>query len=201
MKSVHKTSALIWIGVLIAILFSLGGCAPRPVPLGATLDTPEHHMLSGMKFLELGKYEDALREFDLTKQMAPAFSRAYVGSGLVRAYQGRWEEATRDLEEAQVLAKKKEEQVFASVGFIRLFTLGKDSISADWLIDSESAFEDAVKRIPRSSEAYFYMGKAYEETGDLGKAIVLFEKVLWINKTHVDEARSALNLIKHSQGN
>jgi lipoprotein NlpI len=200
MKSAHKTSVLAWTGVFLVALFSLDSCAPKPVPLGVTLDTPEHHMLSGIKLLELGRYQDALREFNLTKRKAPTFSGAYVGSGLVWAYRGSWEKASQEIEKAKELAKTDEEQVFVSVGLIRLFVIGKESVAADWLAAAEAAYNDAVGLMPNASEAHFYMGKAYEESGDLGKATVLFEKVLGIDKTHVVEARAALNLMKQSQG-
>lgn len=201
MRSLLGMPASALIGVLLATFFSLKGCAPKPVPLGVTLDTPEHHVLSGMKLLELGRYGDALREFDLTKRSDPTFSKAYVGCGLVFAYQDKWEKAFQELEKGEKLARTDEEKVFAGVTTVRLFLVGKKSASDDWLKAAESAYNDVVKRMPDSSQAHFYMGKAYEEVGDLGKASVLYEKVLEIDKTHVDEARAALNRIRGSEGN
>ena len=200
MKFAGKMSVLAWTGIFFAVLFSLDGCSPKPVPLGVTLDTPEHHMLSGMKLLDLGRYQDALREFNRTKQKSPLFSGAYVGSGLVWASLAKWDKASQEMEKARELAKTDQELVFVYVGLIRFFVIGKDSVATDWLAAAETSYNDAAGFIPESAEAHFYMGKAYEVSGDLGKASVLFEKVLKIDKTHVDEARAALNLIKQSQG-
>jgi lipoprotein NlpI len=201
MKSARNISALAWTGVFIAVLFSLDSCAPKPVPLGVTLDTPEHHMLSGMKLLELGRNQDALREFNLTKQKDPSFSGPYVGSGLVWACLADWDKASQEMEKAKERIKTDEELVFFYVGLIRFYIIGKQSVAENWLTAAEGAYKDAVKLIPKASEAHFYMGKAYKDSGDLGKASVLFEKVLEIDTTHVDEARADLNLIKQSQGN
>lgn len=199
--------ALALIGIILATMcslptvLSLHGCAPKPVPLVVTLDTPEHHVVSGMKLIDLGRFKDALREFDLTKRSDPAFSKAYVGCGLVFAYQDNWDRALQELEKGDALARTDEEKVFARVATVRLFVMGKESAAEDWLAVAESAYNDAVTRMPDSSQAHFYMGKAYEEVGDLAKASILYEKVLYINKTHVGEATAALERIRGLKGN
>lgn len=206
MRSSNKMTDLALIGITLTTFFvttilSLHGCAPKPVPLGVTLDTPEHHLLTGMKLIELGRLEDALREFDLTKRSDPTFSKAYVGCGLVFAYQNNWNRAHEELEKAEKLARTDEEKVFVDVATVRLFIIGKEFVARDWLAAAESAFNDAVTRMPESSHAHFYMGRAYEEAGNLTKASVLYEKVLHINNTHVGEAKAALNRMKCSKGN
>jgi tetratricopeptide (TPR) repeat protein len=118
MKSSYRMPGLVLTGVLLTAFFVLNGCAPKAVPLGATLDSPEHHILSGLKLLKLGRYDDALREFDLTKQSDPTFSKAYVGCGLVFAHLEKWERAFQELEKGEKLARTDEEKVFASVGAI-----------------------------------------------------------------------------------
>lgn len=207
MKSSCKTPVPALVRMVLAAIcalpamFSLYGCAPKSVPLGVTLDTPEHHVLSGMKFIDLGRFEDALREFDLTKRHDPTFSKAYVGCALVFAYQDHWDEAFRELEKGKALAGADEEKVFADVVAVRLFVVGKESAAKDWLAAAESAYHDAVTRMPDVSQAHFYMGMAYEEVGDLAKASVLYKKVLHLDKTHLREARAALDRIKRLKGN
>jgi tetratricopeptide (TPR) repeat protein len=184
------------VGLVMAIVFSSHGCAPKPVPLGVTLDTPKHHVLSGMRFIDLGRFDEALREFDLIKERDPTFSKAYSGRGLVFACQGHYDMALRELKQGKSLARTDEEKVFASVATIRLFVMGKESAAIHWFAEAESAYHDAVTRLPDASQAHFFMGKAYEEVGDMGKARVLYEKVLYLDSTHVAEARAALDRIR-----
>jgi tetratricopeptide (TPR) repeat protein len=190
-----KMTTLTLIGVWLAAIASLDGCAPRLGPLENALDTPQHHVRSGMKLLQLGRYSDALREFEYTKEVDPFFSMAYVGSGLVWGYKGDCKKGIKEIEKAREVATTNEERVFASVGLIRLCLIGKESAREKWLEESESAYKDAVALLPDSSEAHYYMGKVYMEVSNFKRASELFNKVLTINKTYVHEARRALHLM------
>ena len=201
MKLEHKMMALVLAGILLALIVSSGGCAPKAVPLGVMLDTPQHHVLSGMKLLKLERYSDALREFELTKQCDPVFSKAYVGSGLAWGYKGDRKKGLQDMAKAKDLAKTDEERVFADAGLLRLYLISRESAVENWLGEAELAYNDAIALLPKSSEAHYYMGKVYQEAGQLDKARNLFKKVLEINKTYVDDATHALNLVGNTQGN
>jgi hypothetical protein len=87
-KTKHKIVVLVLAGLWLSAIFSIQGCAPKVRPSESLLDTPEHHVQSGMKLLKLGKYDDAMREFDLAKGLDPKFSAAYAGSGLVLGHKG-----------------------------------------------------------------------------------------------------------------
>lgn len=195
MKVHLKMTTLTLIGFLLAATASLNGCAPKPGPLENALDTPQHHVHSGMKLLQLGRYSDALREFEYTKEVDPFFSMAYVGSGLVWGYKGDCKKGIKEIEKAREIATTNEERVFASVSLIRLCLIGKESAGKKWLKESESAYKDAVALLPDSSEAHYYMGEVYMEASNFKRARELFNKVLRINKTYVHEARRALNLM------
>jgi len=201
MKLEHRMMALVLAGILLVPIVSLGGCAPKAEPLGVMLDTPQHHVLSGMKLLKLERYSDALREFELTKQCDPVFSKAYVGSGLVWGYKGDPKKGLQDMAKAKDLAKTDEERVFADAGLLRLYLISRESAVENWLGEAELAYNDAIALLPKSSEAHYYMGKVYQEAGQLDKARNLFEKVLEINKTYVDDATHALNLMGNTRGN
>lgn len=199
MKIEHRMTVLILTAVWLVVMFCLEGCAPEVTWLENLLDTPQHHVVSGTKLLKLGKYDDALREFEQAKELAPAFSRAYVGSGLVWGYKGDFKKGIKDIENAKDLAGSDEEKVNAHIGLIRLCIIGKESAYKKWLSHAESGYKDAVGLLPKSSEAHYYMGEAYKEALNFKKASELFKKVLEINNTYVHEARLALNLIDDMQ--
>jgi tetratricopeptide (TPR) repeat protein len=195
MKVHLRMRALTLIGVLVGTIASLDGCTPKAVPPENVLDTQEHHVHSGMKLLNLGRYGDALREFEFTKEVDPLFSMAYVGSGLVWGYKGDYKRGIKEIEKGKDLANTDGEKVFANVGLIRLCMIGKESAHEKWLEESESAYKDAVAFAPDSSEAHYYMGEVYKEASNFKKARELFNRVLKINHTYVHEARRALNLM------
>ena len=99
-KTKHKTIVLVLTGIWLIAIFSLQGCAPKVRAPESLLDTPEHHVQNGMKLLKLGKYDDAMREFELAKELDPKFSGAYVGSGLVFGYKGGFKEGIQDMDKA-----------------------------------------------------------------------------------------------------
>ena len=199
MKTKHKMIIAALMGVWLGAIFSLQGCAPKVRAPESLLDTPEHHVQSGMKLLKLGRYDNAMREFELAKELDPEFSGAYVGSGLVFGHKGDFKQGIEDMKKAADLAKTKEEKVDANVGLIRLYSLGKESAHKKWLKKAKGAYEDAIDLRPESSAAHYYMGGAYKEALEFEKASQLFKKVLDINETYVVEANDAWKLIQRIQ--
>ncbi len=199
MKTKHKMIMVALIGVWLTAIFFLQGCAPRVRAPESLLDTPEHHVQSGMKLLKLGRYDSAMREFELAKELDPEFSGAYVGSGLVFGYRGDFKQGIEDMEKAVDLARTRGEKVNANVGLIRLYSLGKKSAHKKWLKKAKGAYEDAIDLQPESFAAHYYMGEAYKEALNFEKASQLFKKVLDINKAYVVEANDAWKLIQKIQ--
>jgi tetratricopeptide (TPR) repeat protein len=199
MKTKHKMIIATLMGVWLAAILSLQGCAPKVRAPESLLDTPEHHVQSGMKLLKMGSYDNAMREFELAKELDPEFSRAYVGSGLVLGHRGDFKQGLEHMERAVDLAKTKEEKVLADVGLIRLYTLGKESAHKKWLKAAKGAYEDAIDELPESSAAHYYMGEAYKEALEFENASQLFKKVLDINETYVIEANDAWKVIQRIQ--
>ncbi|MBW1740800.1 MAG: S-layer homology domain-containing protein [Deltaproteobacteria bacterium] len=199
MKIKHNIMIPILVGIWLTTIFSLQGCAPKVRPSESVLDTPEHHVHSGMKLLRLGKYDDALREFELAKELDPKFSRAYVGSGLVFGKKGDFKQGLEDMKKGIGLAETKEEKVDANVGLIQLYLLGKESAHKDWLKKAQVAYQSAINLLPGSSAAHYYMGETYKEALNFEKASQLFKKVLDINDGYVVEANDAWKLIQKIQ--
>ncbi len=196
MKTKHSVIAVVLAGVWLATVFSICGCATKPRPAESVLDTPEHHVQSGMKLIAMEKYDDAMREFDLAKGLDPKFPPAFVGSGLVLGYKGDFKQGLKDMDKALDLAKTKEHEVDANVGLIRLYLLGQESASENWLSKARKAYKKAVRISPESSAAHYYMGECFKEGLMFGEASDLFKKVLDINDGYVVEANDAWKLVQ-----
>jgi len=186
--------------VVICVLFSMGvmipSCAKAPRKPEAALDTPEHHVFSGNKLLEKGDYGGAQREFELAIQLDKKYSSAYVGMGLVFAAQKSFEKAYENMKRAKSLAQKTEDKVDAHVGMIRLYSLERKE---RWIKEAEDEFEDAIKTNPKSSAAFFYMGKAYKYAFNFDKAGEMFKKVLDLNDKYLIEADNEWKVVQKIQ--
>jgi len=185
--------------VLIMVIVGtfIFSCAPKERKPLSRLDTPEHHTFTGIKLMDQGKYDDAEREFQLALQLDPKFSRAYAGSGLVKAYQGDFKNAFKLMKKAKKYAKTDKEEVFYHIGQLRLYTMSK--ADDDWLEEGEDEFEDAIKLDPKSSAAYYFMGVAYKVGLEFGKAADMFAKVLDLKDEYVGVADKEWKLVQKIQ--
>jgi hypothetical protein len=176
------------------------GCAPREPHVEVTLGTPEHHFQAGMKLIDMGRYKDALREFDAIKKESPDFSNSYVGSALILGYQGNLPEALRHIERAQGLARTDHERTCIQVGLIRLYAINANNIE-DWLSHAESAYQRALWFNPLAPDIHYYMAQAYTAANRLENAERLFRIVLEINGAYVREAKRGLQAVTEKRGN
>jgi hypothetical protein len=192
-----KNHSLFMFLVFVAVGALIVSCAPKAAKPVGEMDTPEHHFYTGMKLLDQGKYAVAQAEFDRSIQLAPKFSKAYAGNGLVKAYQGDSRGAFDMMKEAWKYAKQDDEKVFVHVSRIRLYTMGKPD--KDWLNDATSEFKSAVKIDPKSSAAYYFMGMAQKVGLNFDKAGQMFKQVIDINKDYIKEADSEWNLMQKIQ--
>ena len=199
MKTRQREIGVVLAGVWLTAVFSLYGCAPKVRPSESVLDTPKHHVQSGMKLIAIGKCDDAMREFDLAKGLDPKFSSAFVGSGLVLAHQEDLKQGIKDMDKALDLAKTKEEKIDANVGLIRIYLLGKESAHKNWLSKAKKAYAAAVRLSPESSVAHYYMGESYKHALEFDEASELFKKASDINDGYVVEANDAWKLIQKIQ--
>lgn len=180
--------------ILSAFLMTLISCAPKPREEVSAMDTPEHHVFSGNKLIDKGKYDDAKREFELALSLDSKFSSAHAGIGLVYGYQKNFDKGYDSLKSAKSYAKTKE--VTAHVYMIRLLSLER---KGKWLDKAESEFKSATKIDSNAPAAYYYMGKAYKVSLDFDKAGEMFKKVLNINTKYVNEASEEWALVQKIQ--
>ncbi|HOG11938.1 MAG: hypothetical protein PHW80_09300 [Smithellaceae bacterium] len=194
--------------VLFSAVLLIAACGTKARQPESALDTPEHHVFTGMKLIDQEKYQDAEREFALALELNNQYSKAYAGMSLAKAGQQNYTAAFEQLEKAWDTAKTGEEQLAVHIGYIRVNTQSKlacTKIGVDceqdtsWLKKCESSYQDAVKLDASSAAAPFFMGLAYKTALDYGKAGAMFAKVLEIRKEYVSQANAQWNLVQKIQ--
>ena len=181
--------------VFLFALFSLSGCSPKPRVPESILDTPEHHVSSGLKLLGKNYLYDAQREFQLALQLDPKYSDAYRGLGLTYGKERKFERALESMRSARDNAKTKTEKALAYVGFMRIYTMEEGE---NWLDKVKERFSDALQFKEDLPDTYYYMGVAYKKANRLPEAEKAFKKVLAINKGLVIESKKALKSLRES---
>lgn len=163
-------------------------CGPKAVAPKAQLDTPEHHVTNGNKFLKAGRLDDALNEFTRAMQLDPKFSPAYTGLGIVYGKTDDFKKAFEAMEKAEKYAENDTEKTAAYTGYIQLYTMGGEAVDKDWLDQAEKYFDRASLISPDNAAPYYYMGMAYKQAYNFSEAGDQFKKVLELDKRFVGEA-------------
>lgn len=191
---IRKSIVLI---AMISISLLVLACAPKLRQAGGEMDTPEHHEFTGRRLLEEKKYEEARREFELALQLAPHFSRAYIGIALVRANQGDHQGAVESMRNAWKYVKTKDERAALHVAGIRIFTL--DGSGKEWLKNARDEYDDAMELDPRSAAACYAMGLAYKKGLEFDQAGGMFRKVLDLQGEYTGQADKEWDLVQKIQ--
>ncbi len=182
---------------LFLVVLAVGGCAHQAIRTPSSgLDTPAHHVFNGFKSLDIGRLEDARREFELALELDPKYSPAYRGRGFVLGFKKEFGAAF----EAMALAKKHvrsgEEEATCHVGFMRLFTLRRQK---DWLKDVKRHYENALRAVGVMPSAHYYMGMAYKDAYRFNDAGHEFIRVMDLNGPFVNEADEQLKIVHKIQ--
>jgi tetratricopeptide (TPR) repeat protein len=174
--------------LLIFLMFFTFACAEKAAKPQATMDTPEHHVLSGNKLLKAGNYDGAITEFERARALDPKYAPAYLGLGLGFSYKGEYETGLKQMKKAAKYAKGDQQEVDVNVGYMRVYLLGKEQADRGWFDELRSSYRKATGKSPDRPEAYFYMGLAYKFKYEFRKASREFTRVLDIDKGLVEEA-------------
>ncbi len=176
---------------MLALFFlafcGIAGCSPTPRLPESVLDTPEHHVSSGLKLLKKNYLQDAQREFELALQLDPSYTEAHRGLGLAYAREGKFEPALESMRRARDTSKTNHQKAMAYVGFMRIFTLQQGD---RWLARVKGMFSDALHCEKELPDAYYYMGLAYKAGNQPLDAEKMFQRVIEINKGLVSEAQN-----------
>jgi len=183
-----------WLLGLIVIV--LAGCGPETISLVAPLGSAQHHVNAGHNLLTYGKSDAALQEFTRARDIRPDFVPAYVGQAMAHGLRGNFDLALENMHRANVMAESTEEKVGVHVGYMRIYTLGREAVIVNWLKGVESEFAAALANNPRSAEAFFYMGEAYRQAANNARAVDMYQRVLDLGKGLTGEAKEKLAVLK-----
>ena len=193
---VSRKSFVVIIGICI---FFLSACGPKVLAPEAELDTPMHHVKNGNKLLKSGKIEDAFREFNRAKELDPKCAPAYLGLGLVHGLKGESDEGFNAMKKAERYAEDKEQNAAVNVGYMRLYIMGADKVTKNWLAEVENRFNTSIGYVRDLPAPYFYMGIAYKNSYKFNEAAAQFVKVLEFGKEFVEEANKEYATVQKIQ--
>jgi tetratricopeptide (TPR) repeat protein len=180
---------IILLSICCGCLFLGNSCSKIETSARPQLDTPSHHVANGNQFLKIGKIDDALREFTRAKELDHQYSPSYVGIALIYGLKKDYDKSLSAMEMASRFAADPSQQTNVKIGYMRLYTIGQNSMDENWLKRVEYEFENARIMAPDYPQAFFYMGMAYKLSNRLDEAQQHFAKVIEINKQFVKEAQ------------
>lgn len=189
-KPIYRTALVLLTGAMIMVATS---CAsPDRTPM-SFLDTSEHHTYTGMVLMKQDKVSDAEREFALAIKLNRESSLGHAGIALVNAHRGNLKSAFESVGKAEQFARRDRERLFAHIVKIQLYTTSRQS---GWIDRAEEEFRSAMAIDPRSSAAWYFMGRALMMNYEFSRAGVHFIKVLDLNDEYIEQADSAWKRMK-----
>jgi superkiller protein 3 len=159
-----KKSAL----VCLSLVFVLSLSIPSHIALAAETD---EHLLSGSKFAQDKKYEEAIREFETVLKLDPKNADANLLLGLTLANTG-------DLDRA---AQYSQAAVELKPGYSGYHNLGLIYANQGKYDLAVSAYENAVKLNLKSYQAWHLLGLVYSAALKFEKAIEAYNKAIELN--------------------
>ena len=169
---------------IILLAFALIiGCGPKPITKESVLDTPDNHFSQGIRELDRGNLDEAMKEFDRAKALNPKYAEAYSGMGLVWAERGDFKKA---LDLADEGVDRNDQSVDCHV--IKGRILVKQRKGDDWVKKAVKELDKAIKLNPKSGKAHFYKGISYKEAYMFGDAAFAFRKVIELKGDFAAEA-------------
>ncbi|MBI2399625.1 MAG: S-layer homology domain-containing protein [Deltaproteobacteria bacterium] len=172
-------------GVLLAsgALLLAVGCSKPMVRCPSPGDSPQHHYLAGMEFLEEGKLVEAASKFERASFCDEKYGPAHAGAALAGALMAKelsntdYQKADLEKARAHLVAARKnsstpEDRFAFHVASMRIETALKQG---DWLEEVEDGHKAARKlktdeekllyyRVPEAAD--YFMGAAYLEAGE-----------------------------------
>lgn len=174
---------------LTGLMLLLSACSPNLLVNWPQLDTPPHHVKTGLKFMEMDKLDDATREFKRALVLDPKYAAAHIGLGLVFAHRGEFEKGLTSMQTAEGYAVGKEQQVAVHTGYMRLYTISKTRAAANgWFVRVMNAFQKARGIDSKSPAPFLYLGIAYKTAGKYDQALTQFVKVFEMDNGLVEAA-------------
>ncbi|OGL39254.1 MAG: hypothetical protein A3C43_07140 [Candidatus Schekmanbacteria bacterium RIFCSPHIGHO2_02_FULL_38_11] len=139
----------------------------------ATLSDIEKELFdSGLNFKTLGRWDDAINEFNKVLNANPKSSESYYQIGIIYDYQLRYDEAIGFFQKASETDSK-----YAFFAGLDYENLGK------W-DNAISSFKKVLSSYPDFIKARFHLGLSYKKNGMINDAISEFKNILIYEPNH-----------------
>jgi Tfp pilus assembly protein PilF len=175
--------------LIAALVLVVAGCSKRVTPPTSIMDLPEYQYRNGIRHLDSGQIDDAMKSFDRAIEIDPKFSLGYIGKGLAFGKKSEFKLAFENMSKAKGL----DAGIDADIGMIRLLSMQR---ATNWLSDAEYEFKAVQKKDPNSARLYYFMGMAYKAALDFDKAATMFRVVLDMNREFSGEANAEWTLMQ-----
>lgn len=180
--------------VIAALMFAVMGCGSKALKKESVLDTPDNHYSQGMRELDRGNIAAARGEFERARALDPKYPEAYAGLGLALAYEGQYDKALDMVNEG---LGKNDKSVDCRICKGRI--LAMQMKGDDWLKDSVSEFDKALKVNPNSDKAHFYKGEAYKVAYDFNMAANAYSQAIGMKGDYAERANDQWALVQKIQ--
>jgi Flp pilus assembly protein TadD len=142
---------------------------PEKVPLA--------YLNRGVAFKNMGRFDEAIRDYDRAIALNPSYSKAFYDRGVAFNSMGQVDKALADFDRAitldpfYVLSYNQRGLLYENKGFL-------DKAVSD--------YNNAISSNPLSPEAYFNLGVLFGKSGSYEKAISHLSKAISINPDNAD---------------
>jgi Flp pilus assembly protein TadD len=192
--------------LVVAILIGWSVFGPKQAPrteaerlmqvgLAAVASDPTSstaHMDLGAAYFETGQYAQAEQEFRTAQELAKGSPVPLYNLAHVYRLTGRHEKAAEAF--AEVVSGAAESVKWKAPGIMfndARFWLGIESLALKRYGDAITALLPLMENKPLDADAVKALARAYEATGEVGKAVALYERALTVQPTDT-EALAAL---------
>lgn len=189
--------------VLVSMLLIVTSCSsPKMRDSKSVLDSPESHIIMGMKLFNEERYAEAKSEFNdaiKIKWDEKEKAGAYAGLGLCYAVDGKKDKAVDNCEKALDLNDKLP---LNHTSFGRALYLLNKGKSGDWLEDAVDHFNEAIELSTEQrdnkalAEAYYFKGVAQKGGYDFTGAKISFSKVVELKDHYAKEANKEWEIVQ-----
>ena len=155
----------------IFALLLLASCATKPE---SDMDTPEYHYKAGMRSIENGDFQQALKSFQRSVDLDKKFALGYGGLGLSHANLGNNKLAKDYASKCASRGKKDPEALSLSA---QVWITMRDS-EKKWFKRAEDYLEKALKRNKEYEGAQYWFGVAHLYNYQFDQAESYFRKVV-----------------------
>ena len=155
-------------GMIKTLLLFLIGCMMTFQALAADAS---NQMLSGSKFVQEKKYDEAIREFEAAVSLDPENAEAHLMLGLTYA-------AKRDLDKA---LEHTQRSITIKPSYSAYNNLGLIYANKGQFQNGIEAYEHALELNPKSYAAWHQLGKLASSNANFTKSIEAFTKAIELN--------------------